>query len=367
MSTTTAAPTTATENKSPFKLKNPTEYHILATQRQGHFNNSPGISLSHLHPSSSSSLLLEDQHLDFTDCYTQQQFLSPASTSPQLQDFEDTESLTNGSSAAVIGNMMINPNNSNNNNSNFFPSLHQQHQLQQQHRYQQQLLQQQQQQFLVGDESPSDYSSSVDFFSQPQPSSFLMDFHQQRHDSISSIPYQGGGANSFKGGSSFGDYSFNNQPFSAPAQIGFNNPLLSSSSSHLGLAAFHQPPDLSMSHGGGGGVSLEDYESIQLNHQLLSEKKRRRRESHNAVERRRRENINERIQELGTMLPESMLEELASSVNANGGNNNKPNKGAILRKSVDHIRILQQEVTNYKQRIYELEKQLAGLTTTSPS
>lgn len=67
------------------------------------------------------------------------------------------------------------------------------------------------------------------------------------------------------------------------------------------------------------------------------------------------------------MLPESMLEELASSVNANGGNNNKPNKGAILRKSVDHIRILQQEVTNYKQRIYELEKQLAGLTTTTTS
>lgn len=262
--------TTAAENKSPFKLKNPTEYHILATQRQGHFNNtsSPGISLSHLHPSSSSSLLLEDQHLDFTDCYTQQQFLSPASTSPQLQDFEDTESLTNGSSAAVIGNMMINPNSNSNNNNSFFPSLHQQHRYQQQ---QQLIQQQQQQQFLVGDESPSDYSSSVDFFSQPQPSSFLMDFHQQRHDSISSIPYQlgeGGGTNSFKGASSFGDYSFNNQPFSAPAQIGFNNPLLSSSSSHLGLAAFHQPPDLSsMSHGGGGsggGVSLEDYESIQL-------------------------------------------------------------------------------------------------------
>jgi hypothetical protein len=79
------------------------------------------------------------------------------------------------------------------------------------------------------------------------------------------------------------------------------------------------------------------------------------------VERRRRENINERIQELGTMLPETMLEELAS-VNINGNNNNKPNKGAILRKSVDHIRILQQEVTNHKQRIYELEIQLAGLS-----
>lgn len=81
------------------------------------------------------------------------------------------------------------------------------------------------------------------------------------------------------------------------------------------------------------------------------------------VERRRRENINDRIQELGTMLPDTMLEELASSVNVNGGNNNKPNKGAILRKSVDHIRILQQEVTNHKLRIYELQRQLAGLSS----
>jgi predicted ABC-class ATPase len=79
------------------------------------------------------------------------------------------------------------------------------------------------------------------------------------------------------------------------------------------------------------------------------------------VERRRRENINERIQELGTMLPEAMLEELIT-VNANGSSN-KPNKGAILRKSVDHIRVLQQEVSSHKQRIYALEKQLAGLST----
>lgn len=70
------------------------------------------------------------------------------------------------------------------------------------------------------------------------------------------------------------------------------------------------------------------------------------------------------------MLPESMLEELMStSTNTNGGgvtnNNNKPNKGAILRKSVDHIKLLQQEVSSHKQRIFELEKQLAALTTAS--
>jgi cob(I)alamin adenosyltransferase len=69
------------------------------------------------------------------------------------------------------------------------------------------------------------------------------------------------------------------------------------------------------------------------------------------VERRRRENINERIQELGTLLPEIMAEPA----------NNKPNKGAILRHSVDHIRQLQQQVQSYSQRVKELESALARL------
>ena len=42
--------------------------------------------------------------------------------------------------------------------------------------------------------------------------------------------------------------------------------------------------------------------------QLASEKRRRRRESHNAVERRRRDNINEKISELATLIPECMLD-----------------------------------------------------------
>lgn len=109
----------------------------------------------------------------------------------------------------------------------------------------------------------------------------------------------------------------------------------------------------------------------------MMEKKRRRRESHNAgnlsllllncliksshgvayiVERRRRENINDRIQELGSLLPEPMLEECNS--NCAGGTSNKPNKGAILRKSVDHIRLLQQDVNTYRHRIQELESVL---------
>lgn len=75
--------------------------------------------------------------------------------------------------------------------------------------------------------------------------------------------------------------------------------------------------------------------------QQLFEKKRRRRESHNAVERRRRDNINERINELATLLPDRDA--------------TKANKGMILRKSVDHIRILHEKLGQYQRRIQELE------------
>ncbi len=110
---------------------------------------------------------------------------------------------------------------------------------------------------------------------------------------------------------------------------------------------------------------------------MLNEKRRRRRESHNAVERRRRDNINEKINELSTLIPDCILMDQQSgssgSANANpgvssfsaefsttdmspesmiggpGGNNIeedgnsahnglKANKGVILRKSVDYIR-----------------------------
>ncbi|TIA91946.1 hypothetical protein E3P99_00863 [Wallemia hederae] len=145
----------------------------------------------------------------------------------------------------------------------------------------------------------------------------------------------------------------------------------------------------------------------------ITERRRRRRESHNAVERRRRDNINERIAELATLLPEELLldsgppnarsnkqsqtplqghqqlleplsprhsDQLPSSfsgrletldetqvANLQPGQSpnsaqqqsqqsqqkqqavaaaaaGKPNKGVILRKSVDYIRYLQQVV-----------------------
>ncbi|KAI7881224.1 Myc-type, basic helix-loop-helix domain-containing protein [Mucor mucedo] len=91
------------------------------------------------------------------------------------------------------------------------------------------------------------------------------------------------------------------------------------------------------------GSNIEE-EIVQRNMQHIFEKKRRRRESHNAVERRRRDNINDRITELATLLPDR------DAV--------KSNKGTILRKSVDHIRLLHDKLRQHQQRIGELENML---------
>jgi hypothetical protein len=99
------------------------------------------------------------------------------------------------------------------------------------------------------------------------------------------------------------------------------------------------------------------------------ERRRRRRESHNAVERRRREHINDRIQELGALLPHYMLLDSPSSPLQSGGGssginqdfsfvNGKPSKATILSKSVDHIKELKSDAERYQQRIRELEEAL---------
>lgn len=61
---------------------------------------------------------------------------------------------------------------------------------------------------------------------------------------------------------------------------------------------------------------------------------RQKKDNHNMIERRRRFNINDRIKELGTLLPKGT--ELDT----------KQNKGTILRASVDYIRILRRQYDN---------------------
>lgn len=170
------------------------------------------------------------------------------------------------------------------------------------------------------------------------------------------------------------------------------------SAHQMGWPAFSLPTPESLSHGFGsfGGASPksvmshpkkeESPELDPLTKQavLANEKRRRRRESHNAVERRRRDNINEKISELATLIPECLLDPAVPN-SASGGSNKdvgievfatmgsqagdddkdqpaiKANKGMILRKSVDYIRYLQQLVTAQASRNRELEHQVHQL------
>ncbi|KAI9313731.1 helix-loop-helix DNA-binding domain-containing protein [Dichotomocladium elegans] len=98
---------------------------------------------------------------------------------------------------------------------------------------------------------------------------------------------------------------------------------------------------------------LEDDLKAQANLQAIMERRRIRRQSHNAVERRRRDNINDRIKELGSLLPQSLtLDE---------GGVGRLNKGTILRKSVDHIKLLKRDLSDYQHRVRELEATLQSL------
>jgi len=83
-------------------------------------------------------------------------------------------------------------------------------------------------------------------------------------------------------------------------------------------------------------------------------KDRQKKDNHNMIERRRRFNINDRIKELGTLLPKNNdpYFEIVRDV--------RPNKGTILKSSVEYIRILKSELQRMKQveaRQKELEMQ----------
>ncbi|KAL4622421.1 transcription factor EB [Arapaima gigas] len=102
-------------------------------------------------------------------------------------------------------------------------------------------------------------------------------------------------------------------------------------------------------------------------------KERQKKDNHNLIERRRRFNINDRIKELGTMIPKTNDLDV------------RWNKGTILRASVEYIKRMQKDIqrtreveNNFKRmemtnkqlwlRIQELERQaqLHGLPSSSP-
>ncbi|KAI8142893.1 hypothetical protein BJV82DRAFT_612643 [Fennellomyces sp. T-0311] len=306
-------------SQQPFrpKLHNPTQYHIQQ-QRQ-----SVPHPLSLYHPHAQDESGMASSPLDHSDEFSQS-FMSPMSMTAPLDDLDDLDYQTGMNS----------------------------------YRHQQQRPPPQQQ--------------------QQRPMSIS---HAQQQQSPSNFSY-----------ATMDDPWFGSPPIYSELPI--DMPPLSSSSMHHhhhppGAAAMSAPANIDYNFGssppfvpnptsstqqtqdqGSTAKSFEEDYAMQMNLQVIMEKRRRRRESHNAgktgfavvvniyiyfsheedvVERRRRDNINDRIQELGTLLPESMLE--------NNGTY-KPNKGIILKKSVDHIRFLQQEVSTYQQRIRQLESVL---------
>ncbi|KAB5592874.1 Retrograde regulation protein 3 [Ceratobasidium theobromae] len=150
-----------------------------------------------------------------------------------------------------------------------------------------------------------------------------------------------------------------------PSQNAWYIPSHSDSSFGFALGSHGTPSSLNMPSPKSIG-KVDDLAAKQA--QILSEKRRRRRESHNAVERRRRDNINEKISELSTLIPECLLtdnpaapnKDMLDAVDEEGTREGpKANKGMILRKSVDYIKYLQQLVRAQASRNRELESQLS--------
>ncbi|XP_020294650.1 microphthalmia-associated transcription factor [Pseudomyrmex gracilis] len=102
----------------------------------------------------------------------------------------------------------------------------------------------------------------------------------------------------------------------------------------------------------GQAGSLTNIQDLQIKPEplLLTEaeihalaKDRQKKDNHNMIERRRRFNINDRIKELGTLLPKTNdpYYEIVRDV--------RPNKGTILKSSVEYIKLLKTELTRMKQ------------------
>lgn len=129
-----------------------------------------------------------------------------------------------------------------------------------------------------------------DEFSQSHPGMQQI-HHQRQQGSIS-----GNGWDSTpSGGHSWNESS----PFASPVN---GHPIHAQISEVLKTPNHHHKVASSLPtkmEGGGGGPGFQTQEA----------KRRRRRESHNLVERRRRDNINERIHDLGTMVPQHRLED----------------------------------------------------------
>ncbi|KAK3923241.1 Microphthalmia-associated transcription factor [Frankliniella fusca] len=99
--------------------------------------------------------------------------------------------------------------------------------------------------------------------------------------------------------------------------------------------------DLSLSDVGLAAVKQEPQHLSDAELNAIA-KDRQKKDNHNMIERRRRFNINDRIKELGTLLPRTNdpYYEVVRDL--------RPNKGTILKSSVEYIKVLKHEVQRLK-------------------
>nr|XP_034300478.1 uncharacterized protein LOC105326867 [Crassostrea gigas] len=109
---------------------------------------------------------------------------------------------------------------------------------------------------------------------------------------------------------------------------------VSSPDSPLGRLANYRQTSSIASGSGQSSLKGSAQQSMTWDQEESWRKDRRKKDNHNIIERRRRYNINDRIKEIGTLLPSSIPPDL------------KKNKGSILKAAVEFIKELKRE--NFK-------------------
>ncbi|XP_078731285.1 microphthalmia-associated transcription factor-like [Lampetra fluviatilis] len=150
-----------------------------------------------------------------------------------------------------------------------------------------------------------------------------------------------------------------------PNSLPISNGLLDGYMGH-GLMA-SSAMDMSGSSCAGGLPSLKRELPVREPEVRALAKERQKKDNHNLIERRRRFNINDRIKELGTLIPKSndpcWMEPSHGELSDHAPSSwdMRWNKGTILKASVDYIRRLQKE----QQRVKEMENRQRRLEQTN--
>ncbi|XP_067644282.1 uncharacterized protein Mitf isoform X2 [Eurosta solidaginis] len=137
--------------------------------------------------------------------------------------------------------------------------------------------------------------------------------------------------------------NYSNVSTASPVQSAPMSPLSSVATSASETEDYLFDSDLKLDNFSSDLAIKQEPQSITDAEMHALAKDRQKKDNHNMIERRRRFNINDRIKELGTLLPKTNdpYYEVVRDI--------RPNKGTILKSSVDYIKCLKHEVSRLKQ------------------